>query len=235
MNKEVIKEKLTKYGIVCNDTSVDNLVVFVEKMLEYNKTHNLTSITDDGGILYKHLIDSLLPIDLFEQNTQIIDIGCGGGFPSVPLSIMNRNLNILAVDSVNKKTEFVKTVKNTLNLANLTVKNTRIEDLAQTQEYRETFDTVISRAVAPLNTIIEYSAPLLKVGGQIIAYKGSNYEDEINTAKNALKVLKCELKEVKLYKIDEIDAIRAVIIIKKLDKTPTKYPRKQNKPRLAPL
>lgn len=235
MNKKLLKEKLDKYNIKYTDSSIDALVSFEEKMLEYNKTHNLTSITDEEGVLYKHFIDSLLPMEIFDTDTQIIDIGCGGGFPSVPLAIMNENLNIFAIDSVNKKTEFVKMVKNTLNLTNLSVKNARIEDLAQDCKYRENFDTVISRAVAPLNTIIEYSAPLLKVSGKIIAYKGSNYDEELETAKNALKILKCEVKEVKQYRLDEINANRAVIIVEKLDKTPNKYPRKQNKPRLNPL
>lgn len=235
MNKELLKEKLNKYSIPFSDESADKLVSFNDMMLEYNKSHNLTSITDEEGVLFKHFIDSLAPIDIFKENTQIIDIGCGGGFPSVPLAIINKNLNILAVDSVNKKTEFVKMVKNTLNLPNLSVKNARIEDLAQDANYREQFDTVISRAVASLNTIIEYSAPLLKVGGKIVAYKGSNYKEELTNAKNALNILKCSIKEVKEYYLDEIDANRVVIIIEKQEKTPNKYPRKQNKPRLNPL
>lgn len=235
MNEGLLKEKLAKYKIEFTDKTVDNLVLFEKMMLEYNKSHNLTSITDEEGVLYKHFIDSLAPIDIFEENTRIIDIGCGGGFPSVPLATVNKNLNILAVDSTNKKTEFVKMVKNTLNLAGLEVKNARIEDMAQNPNYREQFNTVISRAVAPLNTIIEYSAPLLKVGGKIVAYKGSNYKEELENAKNALNILKCNVKEVKNYDIDEIDAHHVVIIIEKREKTPNKYPRKQNKPRLCPL
>lgn len=235
MNKELLKDKLNKYGIQFTDESTNKLVSFNDMMLEYNKSHNLTSITNEEGVLFKHFIDSLAPIDIFKENTQIIDIGCGGGFPSIPLAIINKKLNILAVDSVNKKTEFVKMVKNTLNLPNLSVKNARIEDLAQDTNHREQFDTVISRAVASLNTIIEYSAPLLKVGGKIVAYKGSNYKEELNNAKNALNILKCNVKEVKEYYIDEMDAHRVVIIIEKQEKTPNKYPRKQNKPRLNPL
>lgn len=235
MDINKLKEALDKYSIKCENMAIENLVQFNNQMLEYNKTHNLTSITDEDGVIYKHFIDSLLPIDLFKENFQIIDIGCGGGFPSIPLAIVNNKLNILAIDSTKKKTDFVEMVKNTQNIRNLSVKNARIEDIAHNTEYRETFDTVISRAVAPLNTIIEYSAPLLKIGGQIIAYKGSNYKEELKEAESALKILNCRVFNIKKYHIDEIEADRVAIIIEKMDKTPNKYPRPQNKPRLQPL
>lgn len=235
MNKEILKEKLDKYSIVYTEESLNNLVKFNDMMLEYNKSHNLTSITEEMAVIYKHFIDSLLPYREFEENKKIIDIGCGGGFPSVPLSIINNKLNIMAVDSTKKKTDFVEMVKNDLKIANLSVKNTRIEDLAKNPEYRESFDIVISRAVAPLNTIIEYSVPLLKNGGKIVAYKGSNYEEEVETAKNALKILNSKVINIKNYYIEEIDAKRVAIIIEKQGNCPKNYPRGQNKPRLSPL
>lgn len=235
MDIDKLEKTLNKYSINCEKDCITKLIQFNNQMLKYNKTHNLTSITDEDGVLYKHFLDSLLPINLFKENSQIIDIGCGGGFPSVPLAIINSKLNILAIDSTKKKTDFVEMAKNTLNIHNLSVKNARIEDIAHSQDYRESFDTVISRAVAPLNTIIEYSAPLLKIGGQIIAYKGSNYKEELNEAENALKILNCRISDIKKYHIDEIDADRVAIIIEKMDKTPNKYPRPQNKPRLQPL
>ena len=235
MNKEILKEKLDKYSIVYTEESLNKLVDFNDKMLEYNKSHNLTSITEEMAVIYKHFIDSLLPYREFTENTKIIDIGCGGGFPSLPLSIINEKLNIMAVDSTKKKTDFVNMVKNDLKIANLSVKNTRIEDLAKNPEYRESFDIVISRAVAPLNTIIEYSVPLLKNGGKIVAYKGSNYQEEVDMAKNALKILNSKVIDIKNYYIEEIDAKRVAIIIEKKGNCPKNYPRGQNKPRLSPL
>lgn len=235
VDKNILKKALIKYNIEFIDDDIDKLILFENKLLIENKTHNLTSITDDDGVLYKHFVDSLLPLNLLKNGTNIIDIGCGGGFPSIPLCIIRKDINITAVDSTNKKINFVNSIKNSLNLENLIPKCARIEDLANHPDYREHFDYVISRAVAPLNTLIEYSAPFLKDGGKIIAYKGSNYLDELNTSKNALKLLNCTLLEVKNYHIDEINANRSVIIIQKSGKIPAKYPRKQNKPRISPL
>ncbi len=235
MDKNTLKEKLIKYNIRFINEDINKLVSFEEMLIEENKIHNLTSITDENGILFKHFIDSMLPENIFKENSKIIDIGCGGGFPSIPLSIIRKDIQITAIDSTNKKINFVNNVKNSLNLLNLEPKCVRIEDIANSTTYREQFDYAISRAVAPLNTIIEYSAPLLKDNGIIVAYKGSNYEEEIKTAKNALNLLNCSLMEVKQYKIEEIDSNRAVILIKKCGKIPPKYPRKQNKPRINPL
>jgi len=228
-------ELLKKQNISTDLDSCIDLIGFIEFMLEYNKTHNLTAITDMNECLNKHIVDSLLPISIFKNKNKIIDIGCGAGFPSVPLSIINRNFNITAVDSVKKKTDFVKLVKNKFNLDNLNVVNGRIEDLAKNLDYREKFDIVISRAVAPLNVIIEYSAPFLVDGGCIVAYKGVNYEQEIIEAKNALKLLNCSIDCIKQYYINELDINRYVVLIKKNSKIDDKYPRGQNKPRLKPL
>lgn len=233
--KEKLIEKLNKYKLSNNDEICDQLIKFNDLMLEYNKIHNITSITNEDDIIIKHFIDSLLPINIFKDNTKIIDLGCGGGFPSIPLKISNKNLHITAVDSVQKKTNFVKIVSNELKFENFNVIHSRIEDLAFNKEYREQFDMVISRALAPMPTIIEYSSPFLKKGGKIISYKGPNYKEEIELSQNALKQLNCTIEEIKEYDLDELKTKRYVIIIKKLDTTPNKYPRKQNKPRLNPL
>lgn len=235
MDKNTLKDILIKYKIRFINEDIDKLVSFEELLLNENKIHNLTSITDENGVLYKHFIDSLLPEATFKENSKIVDIGCGGGFPSIPLSIIRKDINIIALDSTNKKINFVNNTKNSLNLVNLEPKCVRIEDFANNPEHREQYDYVISRAVAPLNTIIEYSAPLLKDSGLIVAYKGSNYEEELSASKNALSLLNCSVIDVKKYYIEEIDSIRAVILIEKNGKIPGKYPRKQNKPRINPL
>lgn len=231
--KNRLIEIFNKYNININDDIADNLNKFNEMMIEYNKIHNLTRITDEEDVIIKHYLDSVIPINLFKNNSNIIDIGCGGGFPSVPLKIVNNSLNITAIDSVNKKINFVNMVKNDLKLDNFEANHTRIEDFAI--KNREKYDYAISRAVAPLQTIIEYSAPFIKIGGYIVAYKGSNYEEELNNSKNALKALKCCVKSVEKYYIEELDTYRYVILIEKLEKTPNNYPRKGNKPRIQPL
>lgn len=230
-----LKDVLTKYKIPITEENILKISKFIDIMKDYNKIHNITAITEDDDIIFKHILDSLLPIEKIRKNSKILDIGCGAGFPSIPLTITNNKLNITAIDSVRKKTEFVNLVKQQLNLNNLHVIHTRIEDFASKSDYREKFDIVTSRAVAPLNIILEYSAPMLRNGGYIYAYKGSNYLEEVNNANNALKLLDCELEEVFEYYIKEIDAKRYILKIKKKSNISTKYPRKQNKPRLQPL
>lgn len=235
LNKNNLINVFHQYNIKIDEKTAENMVIFNDLMLDYNKIHNLTTITEEQDVILKHLLDSVLPIDLLEENKKIIDIGCGAGFPSIPLSIMNNKLHITALDSVKKKINFVESIKNALNLTNLQPIHARIEDFTNKNNNRESFDIVISRAVAPLNIILEYSAPLLKNGGYIIAYKGSNYLEEVESAKNAMKLLDCNIEDIKEYHIQELETSRFVLKIKKNSKISNKYPRAGNKPRLQPL
>lgn len=242
--EKLLKETLTKYKIRITDDQISIMVKFIDLMKAENKIHNLTSITDDFDIVFKHLLDSVIVDNalqrgelenVFTPGQKIIDIGCGAGFPSVPLAIMYPNATFTAIDSVGKKINFVKNTIGQLGLKNIRAENVRIEDFAQKINIRESFDIAVSRAVAPLSTIIEYSAPLLKDEGLILAYKGISYEEEIEKAKNALKLLDCKVINVLKFDIEELNTSRYIIVIKKNSKIPLKYPRKQNKPRLQPL
>lgn len=233
--KENIKKVFNKYNIEISDEKAENIDKFNNLMLDYNKIHNLTSLTSEFDVIYKHYLDSVLAQNIIPNNSKVIDLGCGGGFPSIPLKIINETLIFTAVDSVGKKTNFVESAKNTLNLDNFNVINSRIEDLAYDNNYREQYDIVVSRALASLQTVIEYSAPFLKNGGKIISYKGSNYEEEIKLSKNALNKLNCKIVEIKEIFIEELETYRYFIVIEKFDTISKTYPRKQNKPRLQPL
>lgn len=282
--KNKLKEVLLQHNINLNDNIINNLNNFNDLMLKYNTTHNLTAITEENDVIYKHYLDSLLGLNVFndliknsssahimksteinlnnttnnktiktsENSTQnhiktsensiisdktpkILDIGAGAGFPSIPLCIANNNLNITALDSVGKKTKFIELSKNNLQIDNLNVITARIEDIANKPEHREQYDYVISRAVAVLPTLLEYSAPMLKNNGKIIAYKGSNYQTELNSAQNAMKILNCTLDKVYEFNIPNIETTRYILVFTKNSNISTKYPRKQNKPRLQPL
>lgn len=253
------KEKMQKIfennKISINNEQIDKFELYYNNLIETNKIHNLTAITEENEVITKHFLDSVLIIDKLNnqlnsdknhinnqsnssgnEKLKILDIGCGAGFPSIPLAIMNKNFHFTAIDSVEKKVDFVNTTIRKINLQdNYTAIHTRIEDLASSPQYRESFDVVVSRAVAPLNIILEYSAPFLKNGGYIYSYKGSNYNDELDKCNNALKILDCEISDIYEYNIPELDTKRYILKIRKNSKISTKYPRKQNKPRTNPL
>lgn len=204
---------------------------YFNELLEANKYINLTSIIDKEEAVQKHFIDSLKAIDFLEGN--ILDIGTGAGFPSIPLAIIKESLNFTLIDSVQKKLQFIKTVCEKLDIKNVTTLHSRIEDLPKTIKY----DTVLTRGVGALNIVCEYALPFMKLGGQLIAYKGKNYEEEIEIAKNALEILGGKIEKIEKYDLfikgEKFE--RALIIIKKIKECEEKYPRGKNKPRLQPL
>lgn len=229
--KEIFKE----YNIELTDSNIEKINNYYNILIEENNKYNLTNIVDYEEFFIKHVLDSALPINLIEKNKNIVDIGCGAGFPSVIFSILREDLKILGIDSVNKKTNFINIVKEKLNLKNINAEHIRIEDYAK--KYREKIDIVTGRAVAPLNIFLEYSIPLIKKDGYVLIYKSQNVENEILNSQNAFKELNCYIDKKINYKIKYKDEFieRVVLIVKKNKKTDMKYPRDKNKPRLNPL
>ena len=164
----------------------------------------------------------------------LLDIGTGGGFPAVPIAIAFPEINVIGVDSINKKIKFINEIATTLKLKNLSGIVSRTEELPSTM--KETFDIVASRAVAPLNVILEYAAPYLKTNGYFVAYKSKIVNDEIEQAQNALNVLNCKLEDVINYELPlEENYDRNLVIIKKIKKTPAEYPRRAGLAKSNPL
>lgn len=202
-------------------------------LIEWNAKMNLTSITEPKDVIIKHFLDSVLPEKLIQENSTIIDIGCGAGFPSLPLKILRPDLKWTLVDSVQKKLLFVQEVISKLNFKDVKVIYSRAEDLASKIEHREKYDVCLSRAVAELNVLCEYCLPFVKIGGIFLAYKSQNIEEELKNSKFAIKTLGGEFVEVKSFNIEDIK--RKVVCIKKVFSTPKKFPRGKNKPRLYPI
>ncbi|MBQ3047864.1 MAG: 16S rRNA (guanine(527)-N(7))-methyltransferase RsmG [Clostridia bacterium] len=202
-------------------------------LIEWNEKFNLTTITDKSDVIKKHFLDSCCGANFIKQNSYVLDIGAGAGFPSLPLKILRPDLKLVLIDSVNKKVTFLQEVINKLNLQNTTALHTRAEDFAKKSEYREGFDFVVSRAVSKLNTLSEYALPFLKQKGLLIAYKSIDTEHEIAESKNALNILGGKIKSVEDVSYE--DNVRKLIFVQKNFKTPNKYPRSGNKPRLMPL
>ncbi|HHZ02418.1 MAG TPA: 16S rRNA (guanine(527)-N(7))-methyltransferase RsmG [Tissierellia bacterium] len=213
------------------------LLLYKDLLKEWNKKINITSIEDDEEIYLKHFIDSLLLLKdrNFNESKKIIDIGTGGGFPGLPLKIVNNNYEVTLLDSLRKRIDFLEEVVKSLNLENVELLHGRAEDYGQQNEYREKFDICVSRAVAPLNILSEYCIPFVKVEGFFAAYKSSDISREIAISDNAIKKLGAKIKEIKEINLPGSDILRKIVIIEKTEPTPVKYPRKAGKPSKDPL
>ena len=202
-------------------------------LTEWNEKINLTAITELNEVIVKHFYDSAVCYNLFKDDASVIDIGCGAGFPSIPLKILRPDLKLTLVDSVNKKINFINELIKKLNLTNTIAIHSRAEDLANNLQYRENFDYCISRAVAGLSTLCEYCLPFVCIGGTMLSYKSIGTEEELKQANNAIILLGGKVKKVVDFTV--ADYCRKVILISKILKTANKYPRKGNKPRTDPL
>ena len=225
--------KLREYAIslgVSWDIELENKFErYMLELLEWNNKFNLTSITERDKIISIHFMDSISAISLIPLNSTVLDIGSGAGFPAIPIKLVRDDLKIVMIDSSLKKVGFQNHIIEILGLENISTIHTRAEDYAR-GEGRAQFDIVVSRAVAKLNTLLEYTVPFVRVGGSVIAYKSINTEDEISGAKKAFSELKAEVTEIVRPDFDK-DIERALILIKKIGKTPRNYPREQNLPR----
>ncbi len=231
--EQILKELFEKYNLEYDDSKIAQIIKFYDMVIETNKVMNLTNITEEKEFAIKNILDCILPMKIIPVNSKVLDIGAGAGFPSIPLKIMRPDLDIVMVDSLNKRVNFLKTVIQKLDLKNITANHMRIEDFAVNN--KERFDIVVARAVARLNTLLEYSLPLVKIKGKVIAYKSQKAEEEIAEAQNALNILGGKVTELQTVLIKEIDSIRVNIVIEKIKNTPKEYPRGKNLPKLKPI
>ena len=220
-----------KYDIEIKN-EIKKLYIYMMKILEANKQINLTSITEPEEFIIKHLIDSLV-VSEFITGTEVLDIGTGAGFPGIPLAINNQDKNFVLLDSVNKKLNVIRGTIPGIDINNVDIVHGRAEELGNDEQYREKFDTVVSRAVANLTTLVEYMLPFAKVGGFVVCLKGPNYEEEITDADKAIEILGGKID--KILNINIEDNERNIIFIKKVKNTPSKYPRMQGKPLKEPI
>ena len=202
-------------------------------LLDYNEKVNLTSITDKNDVFIKHFLDSVLGEKLFFEGEQTIEIGSGGGFPSIPLKFLRDDLNFTLVESTGKKCSYLTACVDKFDLSCVKVVNARAEEIGKDINYREKCDCATARAAARLNILCEYCLPFVKVGGRFIAYKG-DCSEEIAEAEKAIKVLGGKIESVESYALPSGDK-RTLICIKKVCATPLKYPRGQGKERKCPI
>ena len=226
-----IKELFNKYGIEINEMQIEQFDKYFKNLIETNKVLNLTAITEENDVLVKHFLDSVLPIKLFKEKSTIVDVGTGAGFPALPIKIIRPDLKITMVDSLNKRITFLNSVIKENDLKEIHAIHARAEDFAKNN--REKYDYAVARAVAQLNTLVEYLLPLIKVGGQAIIYKSSKIEEEVLNAKNAINILGGKIQKIHQFDLEGLE--RNILVIKKIKETPKKYPRDKNKPKLLPI
>ena len=233
---ERLKSGAEKLGIHLDDLKLRQFQEYMDLLLEWNEKMNLTAITEKDEIISKHFLDSitLLCSEKVNGGMSLVDIGAGAGFPSMPVKIARPDLKITMLDSLNKRIDFLNEVVSSLGLNEIQAIHSRAEDGARTV-LRESFDIATARAVADLAVLAEYALPFVKVGGYFIAMKGTAPEEEINSAKPAIKAMGGRIEEVKEVFIEDGQLNHTLVIIKKLEKTPSKYPRKAGKPAKDPI
>ncbi len=217
---------------------MDRLYTLTERMLTENEKYNLTAITDIDGIILNHYADCVKMAKKLTRGASIIDVGCGAGFPSLPLAIVRDDIKILAIDSTAKRIAYVKGSAELLGLTNIECEVMRAEDGGKNPRLREKFDFATARAVANMRVLTELCLPFVRVGGYMIAMKGKNAKDELNDAFGAIELLggeDCGIEWIKLIAEDGEEFLHPLISIKKKKHTPKEYPRAYAKISKMPL
>lgn len=234
MKIDEFKEELKKLKIEFNDEMLNKLEEYYNLLIEWNKKMNLTRIVSKNDVYLKHFYDSLTIVKCIDlsKSLNLVDVGTGAGFPGIVLKIFFPSLNIILIESLEKKVKFLKEIIKKLNLKNIEIINMRAEDFSR--KVREKYDLVVSRAVAKLNILTEICTPMLKKGGYFIALK-AKLEEELEESKNSINLLNCELIEVVNFNLPYENSIRNIVKIKKIEKCKNVYPRNFNKINKNPL
>lgn len=233
--EKILSVELKKIDIEIEKEKLKLFYKYMKVLLEWNEKINLTAITDEKEIILKHFIDSLTINKYIKKEDIVMDMGTGAGFPGIPLKIINADTKFILVDSLNKRINFLAEVKEKLKLKKLDLLHARAENLGNNAEYREKMDVVVSRAVANLRTLTEYTLPFVKKGGIFISMKGPNAQEEIELAKNAIEILGGKIEKIENFKLADNDIERNIIVIRKEKVTPKKYPRKAGIPAKQPI
>ena len=229
--KKTLVNGLPQLGLTLSEEAQDTLCAFGAAVLEQNKVMNLTAITEPEQVAKLHLLDSLSLLAVEDmKGKRMIDVGCGAGFPGVPVKIACPEVELTLLDSLGKRMTWLEQVLPTLGVAAACV-TARAEEAVETR--REQYDIATSRAVARLNILLELTAPYVKVGGKVLAMKGAAAQEELAEAKNAIARLGLKLERVVEFPID--GASHGVIVLKKVAPTPDKYPRRYAKIKQNPL
>ena len=219
--------KINSKIIEINSQTIENFKKFEKLLLEWNEKINLTAITDSFEILTKHFLDSVLPLTMFDirQNSSLIDVGTGAGFPGIPIKLARPDISLTLLDSLNKRVNFLNQVADELGLADFSAIHARAEEAGRVAEFRESFDIATSRAVAEMSMLAEFCLPFVKVGGAFLALKSADCGDEISAAKSIITELGGEIEDEFVAQIPFTDILRKIVVVRKVAPTPERFPR----------
>lgn len=226
-------EESEKIGIKLPDEQLNEFYEYMQLLLEWNEKMNLTAITEPEEVIKKHFVDSITIKKYIKEESSLIDVGTGAGFPGIPLKIVDKSIKLTLLDSLNKRINFLNEVIKKLDLKDVKTIHSRAEEYAK-NEVRESYDIAVSRAVADLPILLEYLMPYVKPNGICICMKGPKAQEELERSKKAINILGGKLEKVEKITIDE-EIERNLIIIRKIKNTPNKYPRKAGMPTKNPI
>lgn len=234
---EQFMKDVKSLGLTLTDQQILQFIRYYELLVEWNEKINLTAITEYDEVMKKHFVDSISLIKAIDvtKSISVIDVGTGAGFPGLALKIAYPQMRITLLDSLNKRVQFLDTVICEFGLKDIETVHGRAEDYAKTGKLRESFDLCVSRAVANLSTLSEYCLPFVREGGRFISYKSEKVAEEAQAASHAIALLGGEVEKQVEFLLPDSDIYRNLFVIKKVKKTPGKYPRKAGLPGKEPL
>ena len=231
--KEQIQEKFKEYGFDLSERQVEQFEEYFNFLVSENQKYNLTAITEPQDVIIKHFIDSVLPEKFLPKNASVVDVGSGAGFPGLPLKILRPDIKLTMIDSLQKRVNFLEQLCARLSLTDTRALHCRAEVFAMA--HREKFDVALSRAVANVAALAEYLLPLVKVGGIALMYKSARVNEEISESGNAIPLLGGKISQLLSFSLTEVQSERKIVEVQQLSRTPEKYPRGKNLPKLKPL
>lgn len=236
-NADILKKGIEDLGLKCSDETIDKFSKYREILVEWNQKMNLTGIEEEKEVYIKHFLDSVAAVKkgYIKDGMSIIDVGTGAGFPGLPLRICLENSKVTLLDSLNKRINFLSEVCTNINIDDIELIHGRAEDFGKDEKYREQYDIATARAVAGLPILMEFCVPFIKVGGYFVCLKGPNADTELEESRKAMEVLGLEFVEKIDVELPEIELKHNIVVFKKLNSTPAKYPRKAGKPVKTPI
>ncbi|OXX83957.1 16S rRNA (guanine(527)-N(7))-methyltransferase RsmG [Paraclostridium benzoelyticum] len=236
-NADILKKGIEDLGLKCSDETIDKFSKYREILVEWNQKMNLTGIEEEKEVYIKHFLDSVAAAKkgYIKDGMSIIDVGTGAGFPGLPLRICLENSKVTLLDSLNKRINFLSEVCTSINVDDIELIHGRAEDFGKDEKYREQYDIATARAVAGLPILMEFCVPFIKVGGYFVCLKGPNADTELEESRKAMEVLGLEFVEKIDVELPEIELKHNIVVFKKVNSTPAKYPRKAGKPVKSPI